>query len=74
VDDNFHMFVSGRTFYADQGAQELMSGAQIAELVGVPAARGVVWLDARIDVNDLEITINRTNLAMGVDSIRGTSC
>jgi ethanolamine utilization microcompartment shell protein EutL len=55
VADNFYLFVNGRAFHAEHGARELMTGGQIAELVGVPANRAVVRLDANIDVRDLRI-------------------
>jgi protein subunit release factor A len=53
--DNFHLFVNGRAFHGEHGAQELMTGAQIANLIGVPANRAVVRLDAKIDGKDLRI-------------------
>jgi protein subunit release factor A len=52
---NFHLFVNGRVFHGEHGAQELMTGAQIANLIGVPASRAVIRLDAKIDAKDLRI-------------------
>lgn len=55
MSENFHLFVNGRVFHAEHGARELMTGAQIADLVGVPPSRAVVRLDPRIDPKDLRI-------------------
>jgi hypothetical protein len=55
MSEDFHLFVNGRVFHAEHGARELMTGAQIADLVGVPANRAVIRLDPKIDPKDLRV-------------------
>lgn len=41
-----HIFVNRRKFGVDDGVKEVMTGAEIAGLVGVPAANAVIRLDS----------------------------
>jgi protein subunit release factor A len=50
-----HIFVNGSKFDADDSVKELMSGAEIAALVGVPANRALVHRDPKMDPRDLRI-------------------
>lgn len=50
-----HIFVNGSKFDTDDGVKELMTGAEIAALAGVPANRALVHLDPKIDPRDLRI-------------------
>ena len=44
-----HIFVNRRKFGVDDGVKEVMTGAEIAGLVGVPAANAVIRLDSGPD-------------------------
>jgi hypothetical protein len=44
-----HIFVNRRKFGVDDGVKEVMTGAEIAGLVGVPAANAVIRMDSGPD-------------------------
>jgi len=52
---HLHIFVNGRQFGPDDSVREVMTGGEIATLVGVPIGLAVVRLDPRIDPKDLRI-------------------
>lgn len=57
VPENPHLdiLVNGRFFQADDGVKELMTGGEIACLVGIAADRASVRFDAEIDQKDLRL-------------------
>jgi protein subunit release factor A len=57
---HLHIFVNGRQFGPDDGVKEVMTGGEIATLVGVPIGPAVVRLDPRIDPKDLRIDTRRS--------------
>ena len=63
----FHVFVNGRKFDANDGVKEVMTGGEIAALVGVSTSRAVVRFDPRIDPKDLRIDTFRSSTPSGAN-------
>jgi hypothetical protein len=55
MQEHLHIFVNGRVFHDGNGVRELMTGAEIADLVGVPVEQTEVRLEAKIDAKHLRI-------------------
>ncbi|MBA3670461.1 MAG: multiubiquitin domain-containing protein [Gemmatimonadaceae bacterium] len=51
-----HIFVNRRKFGVDEGVKEVMTGAEIAGLVGVPAANAVIRVDTGPDKREIAAT------------------
>jgi hypothetical protein len=56
MQEHLHIFVNGRVLH-DGGVRELMTGAEIADLVGVPMEQPEVRLEAKIEAKHLRIDI-----------------
>ena len=53
--EHLHIFVNGRMFQVDHGVKEWMTGAEIADLIGIPAKQAEVRMEAKIDAKYLRI-------------------
>jgi protein subunit release factor A len=53
--EHLHIFVNGRVFHVGDGVKELMSGAEIADLVGITAKQANVRMEVRIDAKNLRV-------------------
>lgn len=65
---HLHVFVNGRQFGPDDGVREVMTGGEIATLVGVPISLAVVRLDPKIDPKDLRIDIRPSATSGGANT------
>jgi hypothetical protein len=55
MQEHLHIFVNGRVLHDGNGVRELMTGAEIADLVGVPMEQAEVRLEAKIEAKHLRI-------------------
>lgn len=53
--ENLHIFVNGQFFQANDGVKEVMSGSEIANLVGIAPNRASVCLHPNIEQSDLRL-------------------
>jgi hypothetical protein len=55
-EDRLHIFVNRRKFEEGDGVKPVMTGAQIAALVGVPADNAVVRLESGGEPHEIPVT------------------
>jgi protein subunit release factor B len=64
VPGNLHIFVNGRLFQANDGVKEVMTGSEIASLVGIAPSRAFICLHPKIADRDLRLDFFRTEQSM----------